>query len=180
MLDEEIMSVVDGEEIWVKVEDFPQYMISNLGNIHHVDRISPRNLSINHQGFPVLTLWRENNPTRYLRQVNQLVAQAFLPPPEQHPKYPLNSVWHIDGNFLICSADNLKWDRRDRVLEWNDMQRSGEPKCRTPKVMDNRTGIIYENAYEAGMATGEIETAVIGHIEKYPEMYADKAKYRYV
>lgn len=178
MLDEDGTWIDSGEdEEWGPIAEFPNYLISNLGQIRHKDRVEPRKFSINHQGFPVVVLWVEDNPTRYLRQVNRLVAETYLPPPEHRT---LTAVWHIDGNFENCRADNLKWDRRDRVLEWNDMQRTGQPQYHTPKVMYNRTEEIFANAYEAGLATGEIESSVIGNIEKYPEQYADRARYRYV
>lgn len=174
---EEIAGAVHAGEQWVRIAEFPNYFISDQGDIHHENRQRPRNISINHRGFPVLTLWQEGNPTRYLRQLNKLVAEAFLPPPE-HPS--LNAVWHIDGDLLNCRASNLKWDRRDRVIAWNSMHREGYKPYKTPMVADNRTGLVYANAHEAGLATGEIETAVISHIERYPEQYADRARYRYV
>jgi hypothetical protein len=179
MLDEDGSWIETGEdEAWLPIAGFSNYLISNLGQIKHVDRHEPRKFSINHQGFPVVVLWMENSSTRYPRQVSKLVAETFLAAPDPEIRSP--TVWHIDGNFENCRADNLKWDRRDRVLEWNDMQRTGQPKYRTRQVMYNRTGDIFADAYEAGMATGEIESAVIGNIEKYPEQYADRARYRYL
>ena len=166
------------EEEWKVIEDFPDYQVSNLGRVvksDHPNRI--RKLAINHAGFPTLVLFKKEHPgSRYLRQVNKLVATAFLGPPP--PK--MDSVWHLDGDLENCYADNLKWDMRSRVLEWNDMHRTGTPRYKTPHVMVNATGMIYENAYECGMAVSEIETAVVTHIENYPPQYADRARYRYV
>ena len=164
-------------EEWRVIEEFPKYGVSSLGNIRNEQTGRLRSIHVNHQGFPNLVLYDSPDPTRYIRQVNRLVAEAFLPLPEHRT---LNAIWHIDGDLLNCRADNLRWDRRDRVLEWNEMQRTGTPKYRTQRVQYNRTGDIFENAYEAGMATGEIESSIIGHIEKYPEQYADRARYRYV
>lgn len=164
-------------EEWRPIEGFLRYEISTLGSIRNADTGRHRSLQINHQGFPTLVLYDAPDPTRYMRQVNKLVAETFLPTPEHRT---LTAVWHIDGDFTNCRADNLRWDRRDRVLEWNDMHRTGEPKYRTRQVMYNKTGQVFANAYEAGIVTGELETAVIGNIEKYPEQYADRARYRYV
>ncbi len=166
------------EEIWRPIEGFPDYQISNLGRIVHVDRPNlTRKTAINHKGFPSLVLFTKEHPgSRYLRQVNQLVAEAFLGP----PTVKLNSVWHIDGDFTNCAADNLKWDMRARVMEWNEMHRDGIPKYRTGRVRNNRTGQVFENAFEAALDAGEIETAVVSHIEKYPAQYADRARFQYV
>lgn len=166
------------EEQWAVIEEFPDYQVSNLGRIiksSHPNRV--RKLGINHKGFPTVVLFNSNHPgSRYLRHVNQLVARAFLgPPPARH-----DAVWHIDGDLENCFADNLRWDMRSRVLEWNDMQRNGEPRYKTPKVMVNATGKIYDNAFECGMGESEIETAIVTHIENYPPQYIDRARYRYV
>lgn len=169
--------MLEEDELWAGIEDFPQYAVSSIGRIQNVTTNKIRKIQVNHQGFPVLVLYNPPNPTRYMRHLNKLVAEAFLSLPEHRT---LNTVWHIDGDLQNCRADNLKWDRRDRVLEWNDMHRTDLPKYHTPKVMYNRTEEIFANAYEAGLATGEIESSVIGNIEKYPEQYADRARYRYV
>lgn len=166
------------DEVWKPIEDFPDYQVSSFGRIVHMDRPdTPRSAAPNHKGFPSLTLFNKNHPgARYFRQVNQLVAEAFIGPPPSK----LNSVWHIDGNPENCHVENLKWDMRARVMEWNEMHRTGIPKYRTQRVMHNPTGTVYENAFEAAMAHGDIETAIVSHIEKYPAQYADRARFKYV
>lgn len=166
------------DEVWREIDGFPDYLVSSYGRVVHVDRPNvARKVGVNHRGFPCLVLFHKGHTgARYLRHVNKLVATAFLGP---HPK-GMDAVWHYDGDLLNCHVDNLKWDMRARVREWNDMHRNGEPKYKTPKIMDNRTGRIYNNAFECGLASGEIESAVLTHIEKYPAHLADRAKYRYV
>jgi hypothetical protein len=166
------------EEIWRRIEEFPDYLISNYGQVVHVDRPNtPRSVAINHQGFPSLVLFKKEHPgSRYLRQVNKLVATTFVP----QTVAKLNSVWHKDGDFLNCHADNLKWDLRARVMEWNEMNRDGVPKFRTGRVMDNKTGRIYENAFELALHIGATESEVVRRIEAYPAHLEDRAPYKYV
>ena len=163
------------EEIWAPIEDFDLYEVSNYGQIRHIDR-QPRKLYLNPQGFPTVVLFMGEVKTRYVRQVNKLVLTAFGQPPERRDQ---NAVWHKDGNLENCHINNLIWDRRDRVLQWNDMHRTGQPKYRTPPVMVNRTGEIYANAFECALAEGTIEASIIGHIERFGD-YVDRAKYKYV
>jgi len=164
------------EEIWAPINGFPTYAISNLGNIKHVgEREVLRKTAVNHQGFPTIVLFRDS--MRYSRHVNKLVAEAFCAEPQYRDE---TAIWHVDGNLENCRADNLRWDRRDRVLEWNEMHRRSYPKYNTPKVQNNRTGQIYVNAYELALAEGILESTVIGHIERYPDEHADRARYRYV
>lgn len=166
------------EEEWKTIEDFPEYQVSSLGRIINIHRPNTaRKQAINHAGFPTVVLFKTEHPgSRYLRQVNKLVATAFLGPPP--PK--MDSVWHLDGDLENCYVDNLVWDMRSRVLEWNDMHRTLTPRYKTPPVMINETGKIYANAFECGMAVSEIETAVVTHIENYPAQHAHRARYRYV
>lgn len=165
------------EEVWRPIEGFPDYQVSNLGRVLHLERPNTtRKTSINHQGFPTLVLFHKaHTGARYVRHLNKLVATAFLGPPP--PK--MDSVWHLDGDLQNCQADNLRWDMRARVLEWNDMHRTG-PKLRTPQVMDNKTGHIFDNAFEYAIHVGDIETAIATHIERYPPQYIDRARCRYV
>lgn len=169
------------DEVWHEVLEFPSYHVSNLGRIKHVDREEARKLSVNDKGFPIVVLFGRGggeSKTRYLRQVNKLVAESFLPPPLFDNE---TAVWHIDGSLLNCRADNLKWEVRSRVLEWNEMHRTGKPQFDTPRVKNNRTGEVYANAYEAAMADGILESGVVWRVERQARSTEDdNARYRYL
>lgn len=167
---------MDSEQ-WILIQDFPKYCVSSLGRVQNVTTKSIRSTRPNHQGFPTLVLYKQDSATRYVRQVNMLVAQAFLDEPDHRS---MTSVWHINGDLEDCRARNLKWDTRARVMEWNQMWREDGPRLRTPKIMVNKTGRIFENAYECGKYVGELETAVVSHIEHFPPQHAHNARFRYV
>ncbi len=171
------MDEIEDEELWSRIEGFDIYIISNLGNVRHIDKTFDRKINVNAQGFPCVVLFGGGTKIRYVRQVNKLVANAFCPPPEYKDE---TNIWHIDGNVLNLRWDNLKWERRDRTLEWNEMNRLNRPKFNTPKVISKATGTIFENAFECAMVEGVLESSVIKHIERYPEEYADNARWRYV
>lgn len=165
-------------EEWRTVEELPHYLISNYGRVKHIDRINARNITVNERGFPVVLLNSANTATRYNRQINHLVAHAFLPQPEYSN---MTSVWHIDGDLINCRADNLKWETRPRVLEWNEMHRTLTPRLTTPPVKNNRTGVIYNNAFECGMAEGRTESEVVWRIENAAGgLYDESSRYMYV
>ena len=165
-------------EEWREIEEFPHYSISNYGRVKHQDRVEARRISVSDKGFPIVTLFGADSKTRYLRQINKLVANAFLDPPHYEDE---NAVWHIDGDLLNCRAENLRWETRSRVLEWNDMHRNGRPRLVTPRVKNNRTGTVYENAYECAMDEGVLESAIVFRVERQARhMEDDNARYRYV
>jgi hypothetical protein len=174
----------EGEQ-WREIEEFPNYRVSNYGRIKHVDRVEARKVTINDRGFPVVLLSSGDSPTRYLRQINKLVAKAFLrqPSPPVIGDMEQNAIWHIDGDLTNCRADNLMWDYRNRVLEWNEMHRLGHSKYKTvsARVKNNRTGVIYEDTFECAMAEGMLESDIIWRIERQARhMEDDNAHYRYL
>lgn len=165
-------------ETWKVIEEFPHYQISSYGRVRHTSRMEARKITINERGFPVVLLSSRTSPTRYLRQINKLVATAYLPPPLYDDT---TTVWHKDGDLSNCYYENLMWERRDRVLEWNDMHRNGHPKYDTPPVRNNRTGEIYKDAYDCAMQEGELESTIVIKIEHNRNgIYDDNARYRYV
>lgn len=90
------------------------YQVSNLGNIKSLERtktnhskyqlVNGRILksSINHKGYVYVILYKNNKQKGYL--VHRLVAEAFIPNPENKPQ-----VNHIDGNKLNNHVSNLEW-----------------------------------------------------------------------
>ena len=170
--------ILNGPEEWRVIEEFPHYWVSNYGNVKHVDRNEPRKITINDRGFPIVTLFGRDSKTRYLRQINKLVATAFLHTPTFHDE---TAVWHIDGNLSNCCVDNLKWEMRSRVLEWNEMNRTREAKYNTPPVRNNRTGKIYADAFQCGLAEGELESRILWRVERQARNMEDpEARYMYV
>lgn len=173
-------------ETWDTIQEFPKYLVSTHGRIRHRDRIEPRKLTANERGFPLVVLFKEDAKVRYVRHVNLLVAKRFVPSTVVHDPSlvavePQNHIWHIDGNLRNCRWDNLRWATRSAVYEWNRMHRELCPAFKTPKVKNNRTGDVYENAFECGMAEGELESKIMWRIEKQADnMFDDEARYRYL
>lgn len=166
------------DEEWRTIDEFPHYQVSSYGRVRHTGRIEPRKISVNERGFPIILLSSRTSPTRYLRQINTLVAKAFLPKPRYDD---MTTVWHKDGDLENCHYENLMWERRDRVIEWNDMHRTGRPQYATPPVKNNRTGEIYKDAYDCAMQEGELESTIVKKIEVYiGSDYALSARYRYI
>lgn len=86
-------------ESWKVIYDFPNYEISNYGNVRNNTKIIK---SVpNKHGYNVVVLC---NGTRKSVNVHRLVAAAFIPNPDNKP-----CVDHIDGDKSNNRADNLRW-----------------------------------------------------------------------
>lgn len=156
-------------EEWKQYEPIPRYAVSTHGRTKNLEKDKILKPVINDAGFPVVTFYGNDSRTRRLKHINQLVASCFLP----EPFYPeQTSVWHIDGDLLNVRADNLRWDTRSRVLSWNEMNRRGAPQFRTGQVRNNRTGIVYDCAYDCAMAESELEDTIIWKIENHSPRYS--------
>lgn len=88
-------------EIWKDIEGFEgRYAVSSWGRVKGLHGIlTPYE---NHKGYLKVGLLR--NGKRVKRRVHRLVAQAFIPNPENKPE-----INHIDGNKKNNSFSNLEW-----------------------------------------------------------------------
>ena len=89
-----VMRMNNKKEIWKGIRDFPNYEVSNLGRIRNkkFDRIL-KPLEVG-WGYVVVELW--NNGQSQSKKIHRLVAEAFIPNPNNKPQ-----VNHIDGNKKI-------------------------------------------------------------------------------
>lgn len=106
---------LEGEE-WKDVVGFEgMYKVSSIGRIVSLERIVPmgdtvkiipkRLLSVSlipTSEYFLAKLWKENK--QYNLYVHKIVAEAFLPNPNNYP-----CVDHIDTNKLNNNINNLKW-----------------------------------------------------------------------
>ena len=109
-------------EIWKEIKGYEGlYEVSNTGKVRSKDRLVTgkdgvtKKLKGKELFFTVskvdekghlprasVQLWKDNHAT--LKSVHRLVAEAFIPNPENKP-----TVNHIDGNPLNNYVDNLEW-----------------------------------------------------------------------
>lgn len=91
------------KEIWKNTE-YEGYMVSNLGRIKHIFKNGRQNIlkSSDHgNGYRKVYVGKKG------RYVHRLIAQTFIPNPENK-----EDVNHIDGNRANNNVNNLEWTTR--------------------------------------------------------------------
>lgn len=104
---EPFLDIENGEEI-KPITDFPDYFITNFGNVYSVKSGEIRKLAINTDSKGrYLLVHLTNNGEAHNILVHRLVAKAFIPNPNNLPE-----VNHKDKNTQNPKFDNLEWCTR--------------------------------------------------------------------
>lgn len=89
-------------ENWKIVKCNDAYEVSNLGNIRNIKTKKLKKPYLNEKGYLILSLWKNCKPKSC--RVHRLVAEAFLPNPNNLPQ-----VNHKDENKTNNNVENLEW-----------------------------------------------------------------------
>lgn len=147
-------------EKWNPVANFPRYLVSNWGNVRGA-KGKKLKLTPDRYGYICVFLYKKDGKREKKRaRVHRLVAEAFIPNPEQKPY-----INHKDGVRSNNKAQNLEWatnsdnqKHRFHVLchgiteEHRKKMIEASTKACRKKVMCIETGEIFESVREAAEA----------------------------
>lgn len=158
-------------EIWKPVAGYEGiFDVSNLGNVRRLEqKASPgtgnysrpsRVLKVrkNNKGYSMVDLWVHNH--RSQRLVHRLVAEAFIPNPDNLPE-----VNHKDENPENCCAENLEWCDRAYNMKYGTLgMRIAKANGKVVYQFDKSNNFVkeYPSIMEAQRQTG-ISQGSIGY-----------------
>lgn len=134
-------------EIWKKIDNFPNYMISNLGRVKSLNYRGNTKKEVlltpykNNEGYLGLNLWNNGKCKHYT--IHRLVAQAFISNPENKP-----FIDHINTIRNDNRVENLRWvtskENRNNPLTLYKIR--GDKSCHYGKfgILNNNHRIILQ------------------------------------
>ena len=90
---------------WRSVIDNPNYIVSSDGRIRRVGSDKDHSMYKDSRGYLNIHLYQGGE--RSHKRVNRVVAEAFIPNPENKPE-----VNHKDGNKINNDVSNLEWNTK--------------------------------------------------------------------
>lgn len=176
-------------ELWGEIIAFPAYEVSDRGRVRRKGKTRCLKQNLNKSGgggYFYVNLYRRGLPNGQKKTVHRLVAETFIPNPDNKPQ-----VNHIDGNKHNNKVENLEWaTSQENLLH---ARRVLHRKMNAKRVQCIEDGKIYSSATEAARAYGAdrrsvcqicaggkpVHTAKGRHfryLEHPPKPYRDKRK----
>lgn len=149
------------DEIWKPIEGFSYYEISSRGRVRTKERVvrngqgpyikRERLLKLQDNGLGYKRICVRENDVKKFLYIHRLVAQAFIPNPENKP-----CVNHIDNNPENNTVENLEWCTKQENTDW--MVKQGRNKRNSQwisRLHTTQAQKFYKPVIGTNMRTGE-------------------------
>lgn len=134
---------------WASIEDFPNYVVSNYGDVmnEHTQRILSQSRTT--QGARKVSLIGQDEQA-HTRSVKVLVAREFV----DGRTILFDTPIHLDADQDNCRADNLLWRPRWFALKYTRQFEDMRENYINRPILDVETREVYTNVFAAAVAHG--------------------------
>lgn len=160
---------------WKAIPDFPEYSVSNMGQIRNDDTGRILALSRNAQGVVQVGLSRDGR--QHKRGVALLVAQAFLGPSALEP---FDTPIHLDGDQTNNAVNNLMWRPRWFAIKYQRQFRTQSTAMIRQPLIDKKTSVHYHNSWDAATKCGLLDREVFLAIQNRTYVWPTYQEFRVV
>ncbi len=146
--------------VWRDISSFPDYAVSDLGNVKNQVTDRQLNLLRNQRGIVMVGLIREK--IQYKRSVTLLVANAFVPrlPGRESFDTPIN----LDGDRTNNQVSNIMWRplwfARKYFAQFNNLDLILERSNCLGPIQDTITKEVFESSWTAALKFGLLESDI--------------------
>lgn len=159
------------KEIWKDINGYEGlYQVSNMGRVKRLNTCDSIGRMLdervlkksNNNGYEMVRLCK--NAKQYGYNIHRLVAQAFIPNPENKPQ-----VNHIDENKTNNTILNLEWvTAKENQNHGSSIERSAKNRCKSVIAIDIANGEYNEYmsckecSIKLGLSAGNINNVLKG------------------
>lgn len=165
-------------EIWKDITEYPNYQISNLGNVRNIKTHRIMQPLYSKDGYQFIMLCKDGKTKNF--RINRLVAEAFIPIPQTYldkgfTKETLD-IDHVDFDRTNNFSTNLQWlTHKENIQKSKALCVVGynhEKMIITNQI--NKLDTYYTDTYQKGFNNGNICNCCNG---KYKQAYGFKWEY---
>lgn len=159
-------------ERWKQIPDFPNYAVSDLGNVQNTKFDRPLRIAVNQYGIAFAGLIK--NGAQFNRSVPLLVAQAFIDQPSTIFDTPIN----LNGDRSDNRVENLLWRPRWFAIKYHKQFNDKHQHHIADKIQEVVSRDVYDNSFECAIKNGVLENEVIIAILEHTYVWPTYQQFR--